>query len=235
MSSFIDTESVYANIFNSDAVSDMFIARIKTLVLGTKYHKNKLVLNFWNTIESYKDKDNKITYSNYEKKIKKYVKGLLPDIQQKYGNELSNRNKYKCMEPYEREREISKEVNKYLKIYKKSIRELLVYIFKVGYFIKNKIENDAAKLTVQDDSQFCSEESRAKLYQSFTEAMHGIGRCNLRSIYIEEVASVIKWKYKLKTKKKIRLKITQQSIRVCHLDYAGIVSLLPIENSEYIK
>ena len=139
------------------------------------------------------------------------------------------------MEPYEREREISKEVNKYLKIYKKSIRELLVYIFKVGYFIKNKIENDAAKLTVQDDSQFCSEESRAKLYQSFTEAMHGIGRCNLRSIYIEEVASVIKWKYKLKTKKKIRLKITQQSIRVCHLDYAGIVSLLPIENSEYIK
>lgn len=52
------------------------------------------------------------------------------------------------MEPYEREREISKEVNKYLKIYKKSIRELLVYIFKVGHFTKNKIENNAAKLTV---------------------------------------------------------------------------------------
>lgn len=126
----------------------MLQIQTKTLVLGTKYHKNKLVLYFWNIIESYKDKDNKIIYSNYEKKIKKYVNGLLPDIQQKYGNELSNRNKYKCMEPYEREREISKEVNKYLKIYKKSIRELLVYIFKVGHFTKNKIENNAAKLTV---------------------------------------------------------------------------------------
>lgn len=252
MSSYVDIETTYANVFNSDVIKDIFTKRIETLILGTKYNRNTVYCDFWNSIEDIKvdkNKDNKdknkdndvISEKNRDSDIdtfikkRKLVEKSVNEYKRILKSKLEAKSDYRKLSNKKQKVRFKKELGEYKDAYTNTLVELLQNIFNVGHFLKNKIDNNAAKLTAQDDSQYCSEESRAKLYQSFTEAMHGIGKCNMRSIYIEDFSEVTSWSFKDDDWDPLNIKISSQNINVCHLDYAGIVSLLPIESSEYMR
>lgn len=237
MSSFIDTESIYTNVFNSDIANEIFTERIEVLVLGPLDNRNSFLYEFWNKIEINQNLNEILDDKKIQNIAKRYVEcsDIIDEKAEIYEKYLKDKFLLKRVVDYVKEGSISARVEKYKLVYEKNLIELLKNIYIVGYFLKNKVNNQRIEAVSENDFYFEHEKQRANQYKCFVKALHNIGRTNLRSVYIDYIADVAEWKYKFRDKQKLELDILQNNTDVCHLDYAGVISILPIETSEFIK
>lgn len=242
MMSFVNNDVTYANVYDENITRCIFSDRIKRLILGVNYNSNRLVSSFWNCIEYIEPKE--VDFIKARQKADEYIKA----------NELVD----KRVEEYSLEsKKKRKLVEQYRKVYEDTLLSMLTYIFIIGYYTKYIVDDYAGsgssrrEETVRGESEedcckYDCEPERASIYQLFTESLHGVGRCNLRSIYVEDIGEVAEMFYELDNKVSCKTVIDEEFDRekcsriryeekkVCHLDYAGMLSILPIEDSHLI-
>lgn len=229
MTSFIDTESIYASVLDGEISRNLFFSRIEELILPLSSHDELRSIVF-GIIEK------EDLYQCSAKGRKDKLKSNLND---KVRTMLEEKNIKNAIDEY----------SELLANYG------IVELFRKNYkSIFNIIEDNNNNKTEQNNNIILTEEQRAQEYSVFAECLHNIARHNTRNIYIQDTGDVIEWKFiykednstdkegekkeddnadKKEDKKVLCLMGSKKKVK--HIAYLGSLALFPMENSSEIS